>query len=172
MSLRTVRQIGDEILKKKSKDVKTIDDKTKMLIEDMKETMLYHEGCGLAAVQVGVLKNIIIVKPETEGEIYLFINPTILRTSEEKNVAAEGCLSVEGKQGEVERFSEIEIKAFDINMKEFTLVAKDFFARAIQHEIDHLNGILYVEKVVGQVYDVEDTEEDDNEKHKKNKKKK
>lgn len=167
MSIRNVRQVGDDILRKKSKEVIQIDDRTKILIDDMINTMEQQEGCGLAAVQIGVLKNIVVVKELEEIEtdengneiivkpskLYVLINPEIIYYSEEKNIDYEGCLSVVGKRGKVERSNEIKVKAKDINMKDIELTAKDFFAREIQHEIDHLHGVLYIDKVIGKVYD-------------------
>ncbi len=153
MSIRQIRQTGDDILKKKSKPVVEINDRIKTLIADMEETMNTHNGCGIAAVQVGVLKNIILVKPTEDGETYLFINPTIIEKSDDTNIDFEGCLSVEGKKGEVERPNKITVTAKNINMEDFTLTAEGFFARAICHEVDHLNGVLYTEKLIGKLYD-------------------
>lgn len=153
MSIRQIRQAGDDILKKKSKPVVEINDRIKTLITDMEETMNTHNGCGIAAVQVGVLKNIILVKPAEDGETYLFINPTIIEKSNDTNIDFEGCLSVEGKKGEVERPNKITVVAKNINMEDFTLTAEGFFARAICHEVDHLNGVLYTEKLIGKLYD-------------------
>ena len=158
MPIRQIRQIGDEILTKKSKDVTIMDDRTKSLIKDMEDTMNEFEGCGIAAVQVGVLKNIIIVKPEIDGETYLFINPTITEKSDTENIDFEGCLSVEGKRGQVKRPDKITISAKDINLKPFTLTAEGFFARAICHEFDHLNGILYVDKLESKLYNIDELE--------------
>ena len=159
MSLRQIRQIGDEILKKKSKDVSSMNERTRELIKDMEDTMTVLGGCGIAAVQVGVLKNIILVKPDVEGKTYIFINPTITKKSEEGNKDFEGCLSVEGKRGEVKRPNQITVSAMDIDLKPFTLTAEGFFARAICHEIDHLNGILYVDKLESPLYNIDVAQE-------------
>ena len=159
MSLRQIRQIGDEILKKKSKDVSSMNERTKELIKDMEDTMTVLGGCGIAAVQVGVLKNIILVKPDVEGKTYIFINPTITKKSEEENIDFEGCLSVEGKRGEVKRPNQITVSAMDMDLKPFTLTAEGFFARAICHEIDHLNGILYVDKLESPLYNIDVAQE-------------
>lgn len=171
MSTRIVRTIGDEILKKKSKDVVELSDRLKELIADMKETMTESKGCGLAAVQVGVLRNIIIVQPEEGKEIYTFINPKITYMSDEKEEGIEGCLSVKGKKGIVERPKKIRFTAFDEDMKESEYEAEDFFARIVLHEVDHLNGNLYVEKINGRLYDTEDKipgfEDDEDEKDNK-----
>ncbi len=159
MSLRQIRQIGDEILKKKSKDVSSMNERTRELIKDMEDTMTVLGGCGIAAVQVGVLKNIILVKPDVEGKTYIFINPTITKKSEEETIDFEGCLSVEGKRGEVKRPNQITVSAMDMDLKPFTLTAEGFFARAICHEIDHLNGILYVDKLESPLYNIDVTQE-------------
>lgn len=159
MSIRQVRQTGDDILRKKSKEVTEINDKTKQLIEDMIETMNTDGGCGIAAVQVGVLKNIIVVKPEEDGETFVYINPKLEYVGEEKNDSIEGCLSVEGKRGIVERYNKVILTAKDINMNDIKLEANDFFARVLQHEVDHLNGVLYTDLVKGKLYDEEELDE-------------
>ena len=159
MPIRQIRQTGDEILRKKSKDVLEVNDKIKQLIEDMKETMEDDGGCGLAAVQVGMLKNIIVVKPEEEGETYVFINPELEFVGEEKDKSLEGCLSVEGKRGFVERYKKVILRAKDINMNDIKMEVSDFFARVLQHEVDHLHGILYTDKIVGKLYDEDEIDE-------------
>ena len=148
MSLRIVRQTGDEILRKKSKQVSELNDRLKELIIDMKETMKYHQGCGLAAVQVGVLKRIIICSPNDEEEPAVLINPEIINESKEQVEDKEGCLSVDGYRGKVLRPKNIIVKAKDENMNNIEFDAEDFFARVICHEVDHLNGILYTDKVI------------------------
>lgn len=160
MSLRTVRQTGDEILRKKSKEVKELTPRLKELISDMKDTMNKLEGVGLAAVQVGILKRIIICKPnEEEGEVIL-INPVILSKSEETEEDAEGCLSVDGYRGDVIRPKSIVVKAKDENMNDIEFDAEGFFARIICHEVDHLEGVLYTDKVVpGTLKDITAEEE-------------
>lgn len=148
MSLRIVRQTGDEILRKKSKDVIELTDRLKELISDMKETMNKLEGVGLAAVQVGILKRIIICKPNEEEAEVVLINPVIVSKSEETEEDAEGCLSVDGYRGDVIRPKSIVVKAKDENMNDIEFDAEGFFARIICHEVDHLDGILYTDKVV------------------------
>lgn len=160
MSLRQIRQIGDDILKKKSKNLTEMTDKTKELITDMKDTMKEHGGCGLAAVQVGVLRNIIIVQPSENDPIYTFINPVVVSKSSETNLDLEGCLSVEGKKGRVERPNSVTINYLDEDMNEQTLVAEGFFARAIFHELDHLNGELYTEHLIGRLYNDDENMDD------------
>ena len=148
MSERTVRQTGDEILRKQSKDVSELTDRLKELISDMKDTMKIHGGCGLAAVQVGVLKKIIICAPEEDKEPVVLINPEILSASDETEEDSEGCLSVDGYRGKVIRPKNIVVKAKDENMNDMEFDAEGFFARIICHEVDHLNGVLYTDKVV------------------------
>ena len=161
MSLRNVRQTGDEILRKKSKDVTELNDRLKELIVDMKETMNKLGGCGLAAVQVGILKKIIICQPEEDKEPVVLINPVIVSKSDELVEDSEGCLSVEGYRGKVARPKSIVVKAKDENMNDIEFDAEDFFARVICHEVDHLDGVLYTDKVVpGTLKDV--TVEDEN----------
>ncbi|MCQ2609249.1 MAG: peptide deformylase [Lachnospiraceae bacterium] len=170
MSTRIVRETGDEILSKKSKDVVELNDRLKELILDMKETMTTSKGCGLAAVQVGVLRNIIVVQPDEEKEIYTFINPKITWLSPEKEKSIEGCLSVKGKKGIVERSKKIKFVAKDENMQDHEYEASDFMARIVQHEVDHLEGHLYTEKIDGRLYDTEEKvpgyEDDDDESEK------
>lgn len=163
MSIRLVRTQDDEILRKKSKIVSKIDDKIKELIVDMKDTMTHHNGCGLAAVQVGVLKNIIICEASEEDGIMTLINPQIVESSEEQVEDYEGCLSIEGYRGKVKRPKSIVVHANDENMKEFEFDAEDFLARIICHEVDHLNGILYTDKVIdGTLEDINEINKDEN----------
>lgn len=143
MALRKLRLEGDSILRKKSKVVKEVNEKIKALVEDMIETMYDNQGVGLAAPQVGMLKRIFVVDIG-EGPV-VFINPEIVEESGEQ-YGVEGCLSVPGKQGDVLRPYKVTVKALDIEGVEFKLEAEEFFARAICHEYDHLEGILYVDK--------------------------
>lgn len=148
MSERIVRQTGDEILRKKSKEVIEFNDRLKELVKDMKDTMKSHGGCGLAAVQVGVLKRIIICALEENVEPIVLINPEIVSMSDEQEEDSEGCLSVDGYRGKVLRPKNIVVKAKDENMNDIEFDADGFFARILCHEIDHLNGILYTDKVI------------------------
>jgi len=161
MALRTIREVGDVILEKKSKEVREMTPRTGELIRDMWDTM--HEACGvgLAAVQVGVLKRIFIVEI-SEEERYTFINPVItFREGEQTDL--EGCLSIPGKVGEVTRPEHVIIEALDENMQLFTLEAHELLARAICHEYDHLEGHLYSELVEGELMDASETEDEENE---------
>ncbi len=138
-----ILQIGDEILTKKCLPVESIDGELIKLLDDMKQTLADAKGAGLAAPQVG--KNIRIFIVDTDDGYYEFINPKILGTSGSQ-YGIEGCLSVKGKWGDVKRPRKVTVEALDRNGKKFKVVARDFFARAVCHENDHLDGILYVEK--------------------------
>lgn len=150
MALRNIREIGDDILNKKAKKVKEMTERTATLIEDMLETMYEANGVGLAAPQVGILKRIVVidVSPGEEPEPIILINPEILETSGEQT-GYEGCLSVPGRSGIVTRPNYAKVKALDINMEEVIIEGEELLARALCHEIDHLDGHLYVEKVEG-----------------------
>lgn len=149
MALRNIREMGDEILGKKCKEVTQVTDRTRELIADMFDTMYEAEGVGLAAPQVGILKRLFVV--DTTGEDpHVFINPVIIETSGEQT-GQEGCLSVPGKRGVVTRPNHVVVEAFDENMKKFRLEGDELLARAILHENDHLDGVLYVSKVEGEL---------------------
>ena len=158
MALRKIRTMGDECLTKVCKEVKEINERTQLLIEDMIDTMYEANGVGLAAPQVGILKRIVVIDVG-EGPIVM-INPVILETSGEQT-GDEGCLSVPGKAGLVTRPNYVKAKAFDENMEEFIIEGEELLARAICHECDHLDGHLYVEKIQGQLREV--TYDDDEE---------
>ncbi|MGL5256165.1 MAG: peptide deformylase [Proteocatella sp.] len=144
MAIRKIRQDGDEVLRKKSKTVDEITPKIKELIEDMIDTMYEADGVGLAAPQVGILKRIFVVDIG-EGPV-VFINPEILETGGSQT-GDEGCLSIPGYYAPVCRPNYVKVKFFDQNMEEHILEADDFFARAILHENDHLNGVLFKDRV-------------------------
>lgn len=148
MAVRNIRTDNDEILRKKSKKVEEINDRIKILIEDMKETMYGADGVGLAAPQVGILKRIAVVDVG-EGPIVI-INPEIIETSG-CEIDVEGCLSLPGKQGEVERPAMVKVKALNENGEEFIVEGEGLLARALCHEIDHLDGILFTDKLVDKV---------------------
>ena len=162
MAIRSIRTIGDAILEKKTKAVKEMTGRLKELISDMFDTMYDANGVGLAAPQVGILKQIFVVDIG-DGKQYVAINPEITVVGEEVQTGEEGCLSVPGKEGVVTRPMHIKVKALDQNMKEYTLDASGFLARAFAHENDHLQGILYTEKVEGELEDVvyEELEEEE-----------
>ncbi|MBO4749309.1 MAG: peptide deformylase [Lachnospiraceae bacterium] len=161
MAIRNIREIGDPILEKTCKEVKEITPRIRELIEDMLDTMYEANGVGLAAPQVGILKRIVVI--DTTGEDpYILINPTILEVDGEQT-GPEGCLSVPGKSGIVTRPNHVKAKAFDINMKPYEIEGEELLARAICHELDHLDGHLYVEKVEGELQDVQPPVEEDDE---------
>lgn len=158
MATRNIRELGDDVLRKETKEVKDVNRRTKILIEDMFDTMYEANGVGLAAPQVGILKKIFVVDvgDEDGNKVpYVFINPEILER-EGVQVGFEGCLSVPGKSGKVARAEKVKVRAFNQDMEEFELEAEGFLARAIQHEYDHLNGVVYVDKVEGRLYDNEE----------------
>ena len=158
MAIRTIRVIGDEILYKECKPVKEMTQRVEELIEDMFETMYENNGVGLAAPQVGILKQIVVIDVD-DGNQYVLINPEIIE-EEGSQTGQEGCLSVPGKAGIVTRPQKVKVKALDENMEEFVLEGEDLLARAICHECAHLHGQLYVSLVEGELMDTtEEVEE-------------
>lgn len=137
-------KIGDEILRKVSTDIEDVDESVLKLIKNMKETLKKSKGVGLAAPQVGVNKRLILVKPQKET--YVLINPVITYKSKETTCDTEGCLSVPGEWIDVKRYKEIEVEFIGEDGDTYKVKAKDFFARVIQHEMDHLDGVLIVDK--------------------------
>lgn len=154
MAIRNIREIGDPVLYKKCKEVKEVSERTKELIHDMFETMYDAEGVGLAAPQVGVLKRIVTIDVTGEDPI-LLINPVILETSGEQN-GNEGCLSVPGKTGVVTRPNYVKVKAYNEEMQPIEVEGTELLARALCHEMDHLEGRLYVDKVEGELMNTAD----------------
>ncbi len=152
MAVRRIREIGDDVLNKLCKPVDTMTGRTKILIEDMLDTMYDTGGVGLAAPQVGILKRIVVIDVG-EGPIVL-VNPEILETSGSQT-GDEGCLSVPGKSGMVTRPNYVKLKALDENMEEQVLEGEELLARAFCHEIDHLEGKLYVDLVEGDLHSAE-----------------
>lgn len=150
MATREVRVVGDPILEKVCKPVKEITPRVTELIEDMLETMYEANGVGLAAPQVGVIKRICVIDVG-EGP-FVMINPEIISTEGEQT-GDEGCLSLPGKQGQVTRPMKVVAKAYDQNMRPYTVEGEELFARAICHELDHLDGHMYTEKVEGPLKD-------------------
>lgn len=159
MAIRNIRVIGDSVLTKRSKEIVEMNAKTETLIEDMLDTMYDAQGVGLAAPQVGILKRLVTIDVSPEGDSpIILINPIILETSGEQT-GDEGCLSVPGKSGIVTRPNYAKVKAFNENMEEVIVEGTELLARALCHEIDHLDGILYVEKAIGGIHSVGETEE-------------
>ena len=161
MALRNIRTIGDEILCKEAKSVKAMTPRTEKLIEDMLDTMYDAYGVGLAAPQVGILKRIVVIDvSENQDEPYVLINPEIIETSGSQT-GSEGCLSVPGKHATVTRPDYAKVRAQDENMEWFELEGEGLLARAICHECDHLDGILYVDKKEGPLLDNEEPQEEE-----------
>lgn len=151
MAIRNIREYGDEVLTKRCKEVKEMTPRIRELIEDMLETMYDAGGVGLAACQVGILKRIVVIDVTGEDP-HILINPRIVESSGEQT-GSEGCLSVPGKCGMVTRPNYVKAVALDVNMKPFELEGTEFLARAICHELDHLDGHVYVEKIEGPLQD-------------------
>lgn len=159
MAIRNIRKIGDPVLNKNCKEVKELTDRTQELINDMFETMYEADGVGLAAPQVGILKRIVVIDVTGEDPI-LLINPVILETSGEQT-GYEGCLSVPGKSGIVTRPNYVKVLAYNENMEQYELEGTELLARAICHEMEHLDGHLYVERVEGDLVNTADLQEEE-----------
>ena len=158
MAVRQVRIQGDDVLTKVCRPIKEVTPRIATLIEDMIDTMYEKDGVGLAAPQVGVLRGVAVVDVG-DGPIVL-INPEVLETSG-KQTGQEGCLSVPGKAGIATRPNYAKVKAYNEDMEEFIVEGEELLARALLHEIDHLDGHLYVEKVEGDLMDVVPDDEDE-----------
>lgn len=147
MAIRTIREEGDEILKKRSREVEVVDDKIRELIKDMIETMHKYDGVGLAAVQVGILKRILVIDLYDEKPIVRLINPVIIKTKGEQEVE-EGCLSFPNKYAKVIRPKEITVEGLNEYGQKIRIVATDLLAQALSHEIDHLDGKVFIDKMI------------------------
>lgn len=147
MADRKVVMMGDELLRKKSKPVRVFDEYLWDLLDDMKETMHHKNGMGLAAVQVGILKRVIII--EANNMFVELVNPEIIKQKGE-DIEEEGCLSVGSVTGLVKRPMEVTVKAQDRYGYNFTLTGEKYLARVLCHEIDHLDGVLFVDKMIGE----------------------
>ena len=166
MALRTIRVEGDPVLGKVCREVTEVTPKIVTLIDDMLETMYEANGVGLAAPQVGILKRIVVIDVE-DGYQYVLINPEIVMINPEiiesdgEQTGDEGCLSVPGKAGQVTRPNHVKARFMGEDMNEYEIEGEELLARCICHELDHLDGHLYVEKVEGALHDVtyEDTQE-------------
>ena len=153
MALRTIRIQGDPVLTKTCREITEVTPKIEELIEDMIETMYEANGVGLAAPQVGILKRLVVIDVGDGEGPYVMINPVILETAGEQT-GDEGCLSLPGKAGQVTRPNYVKARAFDENMEEYEIEGTELLARAICHELDHLDGHMYTEKVEGGIHDV------------------
>ncbi|MBQ9983126.1 MAG: peptide deformylase [Lachnospiraceae bacterium] len=161
MALRQVRVDGDDILRKKCKEVKEVTERTRILIDDMFETMYETNGVGLAAPQVGILKRIVVIDVDYETPLVL-INPVIIEKSGEQT-GDEGCLSIPGKVATVTRPFHVVCRCFNENMEEIEIEGEGLLARAICHELDHLEGILYKDVADGPLRDVQYDEDEEDE---------
>ncbi len=157
MALRTIRLQGDPVLTKKCREIETLTPKISQLIEDMLETMYEAEGVGLAGPQVGVLRRVVVIDIG-DGPLVM-INPVLLETDGEQT-GDEGCLSLPGKAGTVTRPNYVKARAFNKYMEEFEVEGTELLARAICHELDHLDGHMYTEKVEGLIHDVQPEDEE------------
>ena len=146
MAIRNLRYDKDEILRKRSREIEVIDDKIRELAYDMMETMHKYDGVGLAAPQVGILKRLIVIDLYEEGTQFILINPVIVKTKGEQ-ICQEGCLSFPNQFGKVKRPKEVEVVALDLNGNKIRVKGKDLLAQALSHEIDHLEGKLFIDIV-------------------------
>ncbi len=146
MALREIVMFGEDILRKKCREVTKFDDKLASLLDDMAQTLQNADGVGLAAPQVGILRRVCIIDVRDGNGLVELINPEIIEQSGSQ-VGNEGCLSAPGEWCEVERPAMVTVRAFDRHGKEFTLKASELMARAVCHEVDHLDGILFTDRV-------------------------
>ena len=161
MAIRNIREDGDEILRKKSRKVEVIDEKIKTLVDDMLETMYKYNGVGLAAPQVGILKRVVVIDLYDNNGPLVLINPEILKEKGEQEVD-EGCLSFPNQFAKIIRPAEVTVKFQDIEGNEVKLKAKELLAQAISHEVDHLEGILFVDKIIPGTLEVVTNNEEGN----------
>lgn len=147
MAIRIIREDGDEVLRKKSREVENVDDKIREILNDMVETMHKFNGVGLAGPQIGILKRLVVIDLyDDKGPIKL-VNPEIVKEKGAKEVE-EGCLSFPNKFARIIRPEEVTVKALDENGKQIKISAKGLLAQALSHEIDHLNGVLFIDKII------------------------
>lgn len=145
MAIRNLRYEGDEILSKRAREIEVIDEKIKELAQDMFDTMHKYEGVGLAGPQVGILKRIIVIDLYEDGQQYALVNPVLISQKGEQ-IVDEGCLSFPNKYAKVKRAKEVVVEALNLDGKKVKIKGKDLLAQALQHEIDHLNGEVFVNK--------------------------
>lgn len=148
MAIRNIRMEGDPILSKVSKEVEKVDDKIKQLVEDMFDTMHKADGLGLAAVQVGILKRVVVIDLYDGNSKFVLINPVITKLEGEKVQFDEGCLSFPNQFAKVERYNNVTVEALDIDGKKIKIEASEILAQCIQHECDHLEGHVFKEKMM------------------------
>lgn len=147
MAIRIIREDGDEILRKKAKEVEIVDDKIKEILNDMVETLHHYNGVGLAGPQIGILKRLVVIDLYDEKGPIQLINPVIKKQKGEQEVE-EGCLSFPNEYAKVVRPKELTVEALDREGKKFKLKAKDLLAQAVAHEIDHLDGIVFIDRMI------------------------
>ncbi len=147
MAIRNIREYGDEILTKKSKTIEEIDEKIQILIDDMIETLHKYNGYGLAAPQIGILKRLVVIDLYDGHDVLVLINPVIIKTKGEQTVE-EGCLSFPNQFAKVKRPMEVTVEALDRNGNKIKVIGKELLAQALSHEIDHLNGELFIDKII------------------------
>ena len=147
MAIREIRLSNDEILRKTSREVETVDDRIKELLDDMVETMNKYNGVGLAGPQVGVLKRVIVIDLYDGEEPLKLVNPKIIKTKGEQEVE-EGCLSFPNEYAKMIRPKEVVVEALNEEGKKVKIVGKDLLAQALAHEIDHLNGVLFIDNMI------------------------
>ncbi len=149
MAVMKICRLGEDVLRKKAHPVKLFDRRMVGLLKDMAETMYAADGCGLAAPQVGILRRLAVI--DVGDGLLELVNPEIIESSTTTNVDAEGCLSVPGRRGTVERPDWVKVRAMDRKGREFEFEAEGFFARCVCHELDHLDGVVYVDKMIEDV---------------------
>ncbi len=147
MAIREIRLSGDEILRKTSREVEEVTDKIRELLDDMVETMHKYNGVGLAAPQVGILKRVIVIDLYDGEELLQLVNPKIIKAKGKQEVE-EGCLSFPNEYAKMVRPKEVTVEALDRDGKKVIITGKDLLAQALAHEIDHLNGILFVDNMI------------------------
>lgn len=147
MAIRNIREYGDEILTKKSKTIEEIDERIQILIDDMIETLHKYNGYGLAAPQIGILKRLVVIDLYDGHDVLVLINPVIIKTKGEQTVE-EGCLSFPNQFAKVKRPMEVTVEALDRNGNKIKVIGKELLAQALSHEIDHLNGELFIDKII------------------------
>lgn len=149
MAIHTIRLLGDEVLRARSEEVEDFNRDLARLVADMWETMYHAEGVGLAAPQIGILQRIVVVDVREDGEMHqvALVNPIIVDSSAKKDKGPEGCLSIPGLEDIVERSQSVTVEGYNPSGEPLMLEATGLFARALQHEIDHLDGILFLDRV-------------------------
>ena len=157
MAIRNIRTLGDDILRAKAKEITEMTPRIEELIDDMFDTMYEANGVGLAAPQVGIRKRLVVI--DCGDDPIVLINPVVLETRGSQT-GLEGCLSVPGKTGEVTRPNYAKVKALNENMEEIIVEGEELLARCLLHEIDHLDGIMYVDKVEGELLSTDDIEDE------------